>query len=165
MQLLVILIDSHHHNTKEIILRWISTGSSTSIVLGFRTTELIQIQRQIFSERLAELFKVSKNSKFPCCVVYEEALESWKVSLPYQLSVVRSFWISSDSSETGQWPYLFKLNKKYTGVTSICGSTALRGPWTLFQCLNLHTVGRTSWTWDQPLRTVSTHTQNNTNTE
>jgi hypothetical protein len=29
---------------------------------------------------------------------------------------------------------------------TITGSTALGGPWPLFQFLNLYTVGRTSWT-------------------
>jgi hypothetical protein len=31
------------------------------------------------------------------------------------------------------------------------GSTALCGPWPLFQFPNLHTVGRTPWTSDQPV--------------
>jgi hypothetical protein len=37
--------------------------------------------------------------------------------------------------------------------------------WTLFQFLNLYTVGRTPWTEDQPRRKAATYTQDNTNRE
>jgi hypothetical protein len=39
-----------------------------------------------------------------------------------------------------------------------------RGPWPLFQFLNLYTVGWTPWTGDQPIASPLP-TQNNTNTE
>jgi hypothetical protein len=50
----------------------------------------------------------------------------WNVSLRYQLSQVRSFGVTSDSSEIGQWPYLFMLKKKDTGVTYIYLCVALQ---------------------------------------
>jgi hypothetical protein len=41
---------------------------------------------------------------------------------------------------------------------SIYGSIAVIGPWPLFQFLNLHIVGRTPWTGDQPVaRPLLTH--------
>jgi hypothetical protein len=40
-----------------------------------------------------------------------------------------------------------------------------RGPWPLFQFLNLYTVGRAPWAGDHPSCKASTYTQNNTNTE
>jgi hypothetical protein len=43
-------------------------------------------------------------------------------------------------------------------MSCIYGSVALRGPWPLFQFLNLHTVGRTPWTGDQHVvRPLPTH--------
>jgi hypothetical protein len=40
------------------------------------------------------------------------------------------------------------------------GSTAVCWPWTLFQFLNIYTVGRTPWTGDQPVaKPLPTHTE------
>jgi hypothetical protein len=43
-------------------------------------------------------------------------------------------------------------------VLSVYGSTALVDLWSLFQFINLYTVGRTPWRGDQPVaRTLPTH--------
>jgi hypothetical protein len=59
------------------------------------------------------------------------------------------------------WSYLFihyQPSLKFSLSNSICGSTALFGPWPLFQFRNLfYTVGRTPWTGISPSQGLYTH--------
>jgi hypothetical protein len=59
------------------------------------------------------------------------------------------------------WP-----NKWYTVYTLNLWLYSPCGPWSLFQILNLYTVGRTPWTGDQPIaRSLPTHRTTQTQEE